>query len=76
MIPVTEEDYYKTKRFNNVNELQTFRDQTRRDLHKQTSKAEQEHIYQQAKMRQEEEDTRITLHLPPSPIKLQVEEIA
>jgi len=58
VIPVTEEDYYKTKRFNNVNELQTFRDQTRRDLHKQTSKAEQEHIYQQAKMRQEEEDTR------------------
>jgi hypothetical protein len=25
---------------------------------------------------QEEEDTRITLHLPPSPIKLQVEEIS
>lgn len=58
VIPVTEEDYYKTKRFNNVNELQTFRDQSRRDLHKQTSKAEQEQIYQQAKMRQEEEDTR------------------
>jgi hypothetical protein len=58
VIPVTEEDYYKTKRFNNVNELQTFRDQSRRDIHKQTSKAEQEQIYQQAKMRQEEEDTR------------------
>jgi hypothetical protein len=58
VIPVTEEDYYKTKRFNNVNELQTFRDQSRRDLHRQTSKAEQEQIYQQAKMRQEEEDTR------------------
>jgi hypothetical protein len=58
VIPVTEEDYYKTKRFNNVNELQTFRDQSRRDLHKQTSKEEQEHIYQKAKMRQEEEDTR------------------
>lgn len=58
VIPVTEEDYYKTKRFNNVNELQTFRDQSRRDIHKQTSRAEQEQIYQQAKMRQEEEDTR------------------
>ena len=58
VIPVTEEDYYKTKRFNNINELQTFRDQSRRDLHKQTSKAEQENIYQQTKMRQEEEDTR------------------
>jgi len=58
VIPVTEEDYYKTKRFNNINELQTFRDQSRRDLHKQTSKAEQEQIYQQTKMRQEEEDTR------------------
>lgn len=58
VIPVTEEDYYKTKRFNNVNELQRFRDQSRRDLHKQTSKEEQEHIYQKAKMRQEEEDTR------------------
>jgi hypothetical protein len=58
VIPVTEEDYYKTKRFNNVNELQTFRDQSRRDLYRQTSKAEQEHIYQQSQMRQEEEDTR------------------
>jgi len=58
VIPVTEEDYYKTKRFNNVNELQTFRDQSRRDLHRQTSKAEQEQIYQQTKLRQEEEDTR------------------
>jgi hypothetical protein len=58
VIPVTEEDYYKTKRFNNVNELQTFRDQTRRDLYRQTSKAEQEEIYQQSRMRQEEEDTR------------------
>lgn len=58
VIPVTEEDYYKTRRFNNVNELQTFRDQSRRDLHKQTSKEQQEHIYQQTRMRQEEEDTR------------------
>jgi len=58
VIPVTEDDYYKTKRFNNVNELQTFRDQSRRDLYKQTSKVEQEQIYQQSKMRQEEEDTR------------------
>jgi hypothetical protein len=58
VIPVTEEDYYKTKRFNNVNELQTFRDQSRRDLYKQTSKVEQERIYQQSRMRQEEEDTR------------------
>jgi hypothetical protein len=58
VIPVTEEDYYNTKRFNNVNELQTFRDQSRRDLHRQTSKAEQEHIYEQSRMRQEEEDTR------------------
>jgi len=58
VIPVTEEDYYKTKRFNNVNELQTFRDQSRRDLYHQTSKEEQEQIYQQSRMRQEEEDTR------------------
>ena len=58
VIPVTEEDYYKTKRFNNVNELQTFRDQSRRDLHRDTSKAEQERIYEQSRMRQEEEDTR------------------
>ena len=58
VIPVTEEDYYKTKRFNSINELQTFRDQSRRDLYKQTSKVEQEQIYQQSKMRQEEEDTR------------------
>jgi len=58
VIPVTEEDYYKTKRFNNINELQTFRDQSRRDLYRQTSKAEQEQIYQQSRMRQEEEDTR------------------
>jgi len=28
------------------------------------------------KAKPQEEDTRITLHLPPSPIKLQVEEIA
>jgi len=58
VIPVTEEDYYKTKRFNNVNELQTFRDQSRRDLHRETSKAEQERIYEQSRIRQEEEDTR------------------
>jgi hypothetical protein len=58
VIPVTEEDYYKTKRFNTINELQTFRDQSRRDLYRETSKAEQEQIYKQAKMRQDEEDTR------------------
>jgi hypothetical protein len=58
VIPVTEEDYYRTKRFNNVNELQTFRDQTRRDMHRMTTKEEQEQIYQQSRMRQEEEDTR------------------
>jgi hypothetical protein len=58
VIPVTEEDYYNTKRFNSINELQTFRDQSRRDLYKQTSKQEQERIYEQTKMRQEEEDTR------------------
>jgi hypothetical protein len=58
VIPVTEEDYYKTKRFNSINELQTFRDQSRRDLYKQTSKQEQERIYEQTKMRKEEEDTR------------------
>ena len=58
VIPVTEEDYYKTKRFNNVNELQTFRDQSRRDLQRDTSKVEQERIYEQSRMRQEEEDTR------------------
>lgn len=58
VIPVTEEDYYKTRRFNSINELQTFRDQSRRDLYKQTSKQEQERIYEQTRMRQEEEDTR------------------
>lgn len=58
VIPVTEEDYYNTRRFNSINELQTFRDQSRRDLYKQTSKQEQERIYEQTKMRQEEEDTR------------------
>jgi hypothetical protein len=58
VIPVTEEDYYNTKRFNSINELQTFRDQSRRDLYKQTSKQEQEQIYEQTRMRQEEEDTR------------------
>ena len=58
VIPVTEEDYYNTKRFNTINELQTFRDQSRRDAYKQTSKAEQEHIYNTTRMRQEEEDTR------------------
>ena len=58
VIPVTEEDYYKTQRFNSINELQTFRDQSRRDLYKQTSKVEQEQIYQQSRMKQEEEDTR------------------
>jgi len=58
VIPVTEEDYYNTKRFNSINELQTFRDQSRRDLYKQTSKQEQERIYEQTKMREDEEDTR------------------
>lgn len=58
VIPVTEEDYYKTRRFNTVNELQTFRDQSRRELYRQTSKQEQEQIYEQSRVRQEEEDTR------------------
>jgi hypothetical protein len=58
VIPVTEEDYYKTRRFNSVNELQTFRDQSRRDVYAQTSKQEQERIYSQTRMQQEEEDTR------------------
>jgi hypothetical protein len=58
VIPVTEEDYYKTRRFNSVNELQTFRDQSRRDVYAQTSKQEQERIYSQTRMLQEEEDTR------------------
>jgi len=58
VIPVTEEDYYKTRRFNTVNELQTFRDQSRRDLYSQTNPAEQRQIYEQSRMRQEEEDTR------------------
>ena len=58
VIPVTEEDYYNTRRFNSINELQTFRDQSRRDLYKQTNKADQEQLYLQSKMRQEEEDTR------------------
>lgn len=58
VIPVTEEDYYKTRRFNTVNELQTFRDQSRRDLYRQTNPAEQRQIYEQSRIRQEEEDTR------------------
>jgi hypothetical protein len=58
VIPVTEEDYYKTRRFNTVNELQTFRDQSRRDLYSQTNPAEQRQIYEQSRVRQEEEDTR------------------
>jgi hypothetical protein len=58
VIPVTEEDYYQTRKFNNINELQTFRDQSRRDLYRQTSKQEQEQIYEQSRVRQEEEDTR------------------
>jgi hypothetical protein len=58
VIPVTEEDYYKTRRFNNVNELQTFRDQSRRDLYSQTNPAEQKQMYEQSRIRQEEEDTR------------------
>jgi hypothetical protein len=58
VIPVTEEDYYKTRRFNSVNELQTFRDQSRRDVYKETSKQQQERIYEQSRIRQEEEDTR------------------
>jgi hypothetical protein len=58
VIPVTEEDYYKTRRFNTVNELQTFRDQSRRDLYSQSNPAEQKQIYEQTRVRQEEEDTR------------------
>jgi hypothetical protein len=58
VIPVTEEDYYQTRKFNNINELQTFRDQSRRELYRQTSKQEQEQIYEQSRVRQEEEDTR------------------
>jgi hypothetical protein len=58
VIPVTEEDYYKTKRFNNVNELQTFRDQSRRDLYRQINPEEQKRMYEQSRIRQEEEDTR------------------
>lgn len=58
VIPVTDEDYYKTRRFNTVNELQTFRDQSRRDLYSQTNPAEQRQMYEQSRLRQEEEDTR------------------
>jgi hypothetical protein len=58
VIPVTEEDYYKTRRFNTVNELQTFRDQSRRDLYSQINPAEQKQMYEQSRIRQEEEDTR------------------
>jgi hypothetical protein len=58
VIPVTEEDYYQTRRFNNINELQTFRDQSRRELYSQTNPSEQRQIYEQTRTRQEEEDTR------------------
>jgi hypothetical protein len=58
VIPVTEEDYYKTRRFNTVNELQTFRDQSRRDLYSQINPSEQKQMYEQSRIRQEEEDTR------------------
>lgn len=58
VIPVTEEDYYQTRRFNTINELQTFRDQSRRELYSQTNPSEQRQIYEQTRTRQEEEDTR------------------
>jgi hypothetical protein len=58
VIPVTEEDYYQTRRFNTINELQTFRDQSRRELYNQTNPSEQRQIYEQTRTRQEEEDTR------------------
>lgn len=58
VVPVTEEDYYQTRRFNTINELQTFRDQSRRELYSQTNPSEQRQIYEQTRTRQEEEDTR------------------
>jgi hypothetical protein len=58
VVPVTEEDYYQTRRFNTINELQTFRDQSRRELYNQTNPSEQRQIYEQTRTRQEEEDTR------------------
>jgi hypothetical protein len=56
VIPVTDDDYHATKKFRNVNDLQTFRDVNRRSF--QVNEDEQQRTYTQTKTRQEEEDTR------------------
>jgi len=56
VIPVTEEDYHNAKKFRNVNELQTFRDVSRRDFI--INESEQKSAYLRTKTLQEEEDTR------------------
>ena len=56
IIPVTEEDYHAAKKFRNVNELQTFRDVSRKSFN--VNERDQQQIYSQHKLRQDEEDTR------------------
>ena len=56
VIPVTEEDYHSAKKFNNVNDLQSFRDVNRRSF--QVNEQEQQRAYLRTKTQQEEEDTR------------------
>lgn len=56
VIPVTEEDYHSAKKFNNVNDLQSFRDVNRRSF--QVNEQEQQQVYLRTKTQQEEEDTR------------------
>jgi hypothetical protein len=56
VIPVTDEDYHNAKKFRNVNELQTFRDLSRREF--RINEAEQQHTYDKTRLLQEEEDTR------------------
>jgi len=56
VIPVTEEDYNNTKRFRNVNELQSFRDMSRREFN--VNETQHKIIYNKTKISQEEEDTR------------------
>ena len=56
VIPVTEEDYHNTKQFRNVNELQSFRDMSKREFN--MNETHHKILYNKTKISQEEEDTR------------------
>lgn len=56
VIPVTEEDYHNTKQFRNVNELQSFRDMSKREF--KMNETNHKILYNKTKISQEEEDTR------------------